>query len=127
MPAAQPADLGLWLGRDVDLERAEFLLGKARDLVVIASGLPADAWPAGLETVQLSATVRAYTNPAGKGQDAVGSRQYTVRDVGIYLTATEEAEVRRAVGRANLTSVPLVTPAERSRVDTLPGWTPLLP
>lgn len=118
MPAAEPSDLKLWLGTDVDFERAEFLLDCARDLVVAASGLGAQLWPDALRVVQLTAAVRAYTNPAGKGQDAVGARQYTVRDVGIYLTDAERRTCRQAVGGGDLVSVHLVTPAETWPI----GW-----
>jgi hypothetical protein len=113
MPAAAASDLALWLGRDdVDLQRADYLMGLARDWVVITSGLPVSSWPAGLEAVQLSAAVRAYTNPAFKGQDSVGSRQFTVRDIGILMTDAERKALRRAGGQGDLQSARLESPAD---------------
>jgi hypothetical protein len=126
VPAAAASDLALWLGHaDVDLQRADYLMGLARDVVVMASGIPAASWPAGLETVQLSCAVRAYTNPAFKGQDAVGSRQFTVRDVGIFLTDAERKVCRDAGGHGDLASVQLETPMGRVR-PWVPGqaWVP---
>jgi hypothetical protein len=114
VPAAQPSELGSFLGAEVDLPRAEFFLDLARDLVVAESGIPTLTWPAGLRVVQITCAARGYTNPAGKGQATTGSMSYTVRDVGIYLTDAERNAIRAITrGSSNgLTSVPLTVPAE---------------
>lgn len=112
MTAASPAELGYHLGIDVDVQRAQYVLDTVRDLIVATTGTPAASWPTGVKVVQLTAAARGYTNPAEKGQETVGSRSYTVRNVGIYLTDAEQQLLRTAAGRSGLSSVPLVVPGE---------------
>lgn len=112
MTAATPAELSQHLGVELDFARAQYLLDAARDMIVALTGRVADQWPAGVKLVQVTAAARAYTNPAEKGQETIGSRSYTVRNVGIYLTAEERAMLKAAVGRSGLASMPLVRPGE---------------
>jgi hypothetical protein len=112
MTAATPGDLAQHLGVELDDVRAQYLLDAARDMIVALTGRVADAWPAGVQLVQVTAAARAYANPAEKTQEAIGSRSYTVRNVGIYLTPDERAMLKAAVGRGGLVSVPLVQPGE---------------
>jgi hypothetical protein len=112
MTAATPAELGSHLGLEVDVARAQYLLDAARDLIVALTSLPADLWPAAVKVVQVTAAARAYANPGEKTQETIGSRSYTVRNVGIYLTDQERLFLRSATGRSGLASVPIVVPGE---------------
>jgi len=85
-----------------DKARAEEALADATTLVLAeTSPARADAWaldaPAVVVLVALKAARREFDNPRGINQETVGPRSVGLSETsGVYLTAREVAQVRRA-------------------------------
>ncbi|WGH20299.1 head-to-tail adaptor [Arthrobacter phage MaGuCo] len=101
--------LGLPVGTlaDEDLARAEEALDDATTLALAeVSTTRANAWtldaPKVVQLVILKAARREYENPRGLDQESLGEHSVGLTDTsGVYLTAREVAQVRRASsGRA---------------------------
>lgn len=114
LPPLVPVDaleraLGLSVGTlaGADLARAEEVLQDASALVrlsagrtwVDAGGVLLDV-PEAVFTITRTAARRGYDNPHGFETESIGSYSYTLpgsEGGGVYLTATERADVRGAV------------------------------
>ncbi|QWY81830.1 head-to-tail adaptor [Microbacterium phage Honk] len=97
------ADLGFAAGdlTDPDKTRAERALQKATTLVLAEAPAKADAWtvdaPAIVELVVLTAARRGFENPRGIQQETLGAHTVGLSEsTGVYLTARELQQVRRA-------------------------------
>lgn len=98
------ADLALYLGQDVDEDRADLLIemavGLVEDIVYPA--------PDRAKAVVLSSVSRAYSNPTGITTEMVGPYQATRPSAGVYLTKAERNTLRRLAGRSGAFSVDLL-------------------
>jgi hypothetical protein len=97
------ADLGFAAGdlTDPDKTRAERALDKATTLVMAEAPAKAEAWAADapkiVELVVLTAARRGFENPRGIQQETLGAHTVGLSEsTGVYLTARELQQVRRA-------------------------------
>lgn len=91
-----PADLGTYLGAEVDTDRAQFLIEKAVQLCEsIITPLPD-----GGDTVVLDVAARAYSNPSNAQTQAAGpfSATFGALGGGLWLTRQNKATLRRLAG-----------------------------
>lgn len=91
-----PADLGTYLGAEVDTDRAQFLIDKAVQLCEsIITPLPD-----GGDTVVLDVAARAYSNPSNAQTQAAGpfSATFGALGGGLWLTRQNKATLRRLAG-----------------------------
>lgn len=103
LTAPTSAELATYLGSGVDQARADMLLSLAVDQCsAVVTPLPDEA-----TAVVLSATARAYTNPAGVTQEGAGPFQVTRPSAGVYLTRAERSTLRRLAGGGNAFSIDL--------------------
>jgi hypothetical protein len=91
-----------------DKARAEDALEDATALALAeVSAATADRWkadlPAVVRTVLLKAARREYENPQGYRSENLGEFGGTVDVVGVYLTAPEKEQIRRAGRRSGRT------------------------
>lgn len=97
-PIADPSDLAILLGSDVDVDRAALLIELAQQLCEsIVSPLPASA-----EAVVLAVALRAYANPGNAQAQTAGpySASYGAgASGGLYLSAQDRATLKRLAGR----------------------------
>ena len=92
-PIADPSDLAVFLGTDVDENRATLFLQLAQDKCEsIVTPLPATALG-----VILDVAARGYGNPSGATQTAVGPFAQTLPG-GVWLTKANITELRRLGG-----------------------------
>lgn len=104
-------DLGVYLGTEVDNDRATQLIELATALCSsILSPVPDTAKP-----VVLSVAARAYVNPQAVQQQSVGpyqvsygGSQYSGSVGGLYLTRKDEATLRRLGGGGGAFDVDLL-------------------
>lgn len=114
-PLATPADLGVYLGKDIaaDDPRATLLLQLAHDRCeTYVSPVPAAA-----KGIELSVAARAYTNATsahqvglGSGSVSFGAQNSTVGIGGLYVSSQEQHDLRRMAGRSGAFSVDLTPP-----------------
>jgi len=120
MPVA-PADLATYLGVDLDVARATYLIARATDLCLsIAAPLPA-----GADVVVLDVAARAYTNPSNVQSQGVGpySASYGPAGGGLWLTRQNKATLRRLNGGSSAYSIDPIDPAHVAKtVQGLPYW-----
>lgn len=119
-PLATPADLGVYLGTTIpaDDPRAVLLLQLAHDRVEsIVSPVPAEA-----KGIELSVAARAFANVTsahqvglGSANVSFGSQNSTMGIGGLYVSRSEQRDLRRMAGRSGAFTV-----------DLLQGW-PLAP
>lgn len=112
-PLATPADLGVYLGKDIaaDDPRATLLLQLAHDRCeTYVSPVPAAA-----KGIELSVAARAYTNATNAHQVGLGSggvsfgAQNSMTGIGgLYVSAQEQRDLRRMAGRSGAFSVDLL-------------------
>lgn len=98
-PLSTPADLGVYLGVDIDTARAELLLQLAHDrLETIVSPLPDAA-----RSLELAVAGRAYSNVSSAQSMGLGSANISFGSSagagGLYVTKAERADLRRLAGR----------------------------
>lgn len=99
---AELTELASALQSDLDTATANLLLlDLAQGLVTEVIGVQ-NPWPAIAKSIALNAAARAYRNPEGTRQEAVGSTNLLFNDplyrMGVYLTADERAELVRWSG-----------------------------
>lgn len=112
-----PADLGLYLGADVDTDRAQYLIDRATDLCqTIVNPLPS-----GADAVVLDVAGRAYVNPSNVTSQGVGPFQasYGTAAGGLWLTRQNKVALRRLAGTGSAYSID-PTPADVGK--GLPFW-----
>jgi hypothetical protein len=118
---ATAADLGTFLGADVDTARATYLLAQATTLCQsIVSPLPT-----GADAVVLDVAARAYTNPANVSSQNVGpySASYGSVGGGLWLTRQNKSTLRRLNGGSSAFSIDPVDPdAVATATAALPYW-----
>lgn len=111
-PLASPAELGVYLGRaDIDTDRADLMLQLAHDrLEMYVSPVPAEA-----KGIELSVAARAYNNVSSAHQAGIGSAQVSygapnssVGIGGLFVSKSEQRELRRLAGRTGAFSVDLL-------------------
>lgn len=114
-PLATPAELGTYLGVDIDTDRATAVIQLAHDLCEsVVSPVPPLA-----KGVELAVSARAYNNVTSAHQGGIGSAQISygapnssVGIGGLFLSRSEKATLRRLSGRSGAFSI-----------DQLPdGW-----
>ena len=88
-------DLTTYLGRTVEEDRAQFVL----DQVTVLANAVVTPLPDGASAVIVTAAARAYMNPVGAKQEAVGPFQVTPGSPGIYLTRGERRTLRSLAGK----------------------------
>jgi hypothetical protein len=123
--------LGLPAGalQDEDLARATAALEDAATLALAeVSETLGEAWklaaPAVVSLVVLKAARREYENPRGMNQEALGEHSVGLTDTsGVYLTAREVAQVRRAAnGRTGGFIGSVRTPSAYATDTTAASW-----
>lgn len=96
MVTVTPADLGTYLGGNVDMDRAMALIGYATSLCTSV----VNPLPDGSEAVILDVAARAYSNPANVMQQGNGpfSASYGSVSGGLWLTRQNKTTLRRLAG-----------------------------
>lgn len=117
--AVSPYELGVYLGQEVDTDRATLLIQLATDLAeTVVYPLPARA-----DSVVLDVAARAYTNVSSARQLGLGSAQVSygsnVGTGGMYLSRANIASLRRMAGSGGAFSID-PTPADAG--TGLPAW-----
>lgn len=112
-----PADLGTYLGADVDTDRAAFLIAKAVQLcesIIVPL-------PAGGDAVVLDVAARAYANPSNAQTQAAGpySATFGALGGGLWLTRQNKATLRRLAGSGGAFTIETL-PADAGL--SLPWW-----
>lgn len=110
-PLATSADLGVYLGRTVDEDRATLILQLAHDLCeTIVSPVPAEA-----KGIELAVAARAFNNVTSAHQAGIGSAQVSygapnssVGIGGLFLSKSDTRTLRRLAGRTGAFSVDLL-------------------
>lgn len=115
------ADLGLYLGAEVNEPRATYLISQATALCEsIIKPLPD-----GSDAVVLDVAARAYSNPGNVSSQNVGpySTSYGAAAGGLWLTRQNKATLRRLAGGSSAFGIDPVDP-ERIKTATavLPFW-----
>lgn len=88
-------DLALYMGvQTIDSDRAEFLIAQA----ILLCESVVTPLPDAASVVVLSAAARAYSNPQGITQEALGPYSVNRPWAGIYLTKAERSALRRLGG-----------------------------
>jgi hypothetical protein len=98
-----PADLGLYLGVELDTARAQYLIDRATDLCqTIVAPLPATA-----DAVVLDVAARAFTNPGNVSSQGMGPFQASFGggQGGLYLTRANKVALRRLAGGSSAFSI----------------------
>ena len=95
MAIATREELAGLLQRKVDNYTADLVLGMAEGLVTGIIGDQSPSWPAVAKAVTLAAALRPYRNPDALAllQMNQTRQQYNPEEVGVYLTASEEARL----------------------------------
>lgn len=122
-PLATPADLGVYLGKDIpaDDPRALLILQLAHDRVeTYVSPVPAAA-----QGIELSVAARAYTNATNAHQVGIGSanvsfgaQNSTTGIGGLFVSRSEQRDLRRMAGRSGAYSVDLLQDWPLAPTDT---------
>ena len=101
----QPDELATYLGdSNIDQTRAALLLRLAESL---AESIVAPL-PDGAESVVLSASSRAYTNPEGLTSETIGPFNYQRPNGNVYLTREERRTLRRLAGGGGAFSIDML-------------------
>jgi hypothetical protein len=98
-----PADLGTYLGTDLDETRAQYLIDQATALCQsIVNPLPA-----GADAVVLDVAARAFVNPSNASSQGAGPYQvaYGPAAGGLWLTRQNKATLRRLAGGSSAFSI----------------------
>jgi hypothetical protein len=115
------ADLGLYLGAEVNESRADYLISQASALCrSIINPLPE-----GSDTVVLDVAARAYSNPGNVSSQNVGpySTSYGAAAGGLWLTRQNKATLRRLAGGSSAFGIDPVDPARiKAATANLPYW-----
>lgn len=101
-PLAIPDDLGVYLGRTVDDDRARMFLQLAHDrMEMYVKPVPEEA-----KGIELSIAARAYTNVTsahqmslGSGNVSFGAMNTNMGVGGLYVSKSEQRDLRRLAGR----------------------------
>lgn len=116
-----PADLGTYLGVELDATRAAYLLARATELCQsIVTPLPD-----GADAVVLDVAARAYSNPGNVASQGVGSFNVSYGGAagGLWLTRQNKATLRRLGGGSSAFSIDPVDPDHVKTATTgLPFW-----
>lgn len=120
-----PADLGTYLGADVDESRAQYLVDRAIELCEsIVSPLPT-----GADAVVLDVAARAYSNPGNVSSQGVGPFQATYGPTGggLWLTRQNKSTLRRLAGGGSAYSIDPTPARVADAVQRMPywGWDPI--
>jgi len=118
--AVTPADLGMYLGADVDEARATFLIAQATALAEsIISPLPA-----GADAVVLDVAARAFTNPSNVSSQGMGPFNASFGSVagGLWLTRQNKVTLRRLAGSGSAYSIDPTPARQAAVVAGLPFW-----
>lgn len=114
-PIATPDDLATYIGGTVDEPRATLLLRLAQSLVEARVSPP----PPGADAIVLTAAARAYQNPSMLTGETVGPYTAQRPAVGIYLTRSERASLRKMAGGSLAFTI---NPAANAGLAGLPWW-----
>lgn len=110
-PLAIPSDLGVYLGRTVDDDRAYLILQLAHDLCeTVVSPVPDTA-----KGIEIAVAARAFNNVTSAHQAGIGSAQVSygapnssVGIGGLFLSKSDIRTLRRLAGRTGAFSVDLL-------------------
>lgn len=112
-PLAAPADLGVYLGKDISADdpRAVLLLQLAHDRCeMYVSPVPAAA-----KGIELSVAARVYTNATnahqvglGSGNVSFGAQNSSTGIGGLYVSRQEQRELRKMAGRTGAFTIDLL-------------------
>ena len=122
-PLATPDELGVYLGESISSTdpRAMLLLQLAHDRCeTFVSPVPDEA-----KGIELSVAARAYTNVTsahqvslGSGGVSFGAQNSQVGVGGLYVSASEQRDLRRMAGRSGAFSVALLQDWPLANADT---------
>lgn len=111
MVAPTSEDLGRLIGRDVDTDRAEFILTHLGNLALSYVAPMTDAaW-----SVVLLAAVRLYVNAAGAQSQVIGPESAAFTVAGVNFTRAERSELKRLGGKGGAFTVD-PTPADAGQL-----------
>lgn len=115
-----PADLGTYLGAQIETARAQYLIDRATELAEsVVSPLPA-----GSDAVVLDVAARAYSNPGNVTSEGMGpfNATFSAGAGGLWLTRQNKVTLRRLAGRGSAFSIDPTPARVAQHTSGLPFW-----